>query len=409
MPAGRPTWTSADGRYSASVGAQLQFDVGGYLQDNGRTPDTRTVTRLNTLGTNARRVRIPFTFRLDQFQVTLTPDLGGSPDSSPSLYEASISWSPNRNLAVALGFYKPLDTLNDSMSSNNILFLERPSIVNIATSLSAGSSRAAFGARYSNDRFLVAGYLTGDPYGSQQTAVARPSQTGGVFRAAVRPFYNEDIDVHLGVSTNAAFRIRRTAAGQTLQLRDRPELRIDNNRLVDTGALNASGAYSYGPEFAFRYGPFMLQGEYIRVGVDRDGQGTAQPGLEFQGGYAEASYVIVGRPRAYSTTSAAFGGVRLTPEQRVGNGGFGAWEATARYSVVDLDDRVTRGRSAASTGGVYGGHQRVIGVGMNWYPNENLRLMLNYDNINVDRLNAAGTAQVGQRIQAIAVRAQAAF
>ena len=46
---------------------------------------------------------------------------------------------------------------------------------------------------------------------------------------------------------------------------------------------------------------------------------------------------------------------------------------------------------------------------MNWYPNENLRLMLNYDNISVDRLNAAGTAQVGQRVQAVAVRAQAAF
>lgn len=76
---------------------------------------------------------------------------------------------------------------------------------------------------------------------------------------------------------------------------------------------------------------------------------------------------------------------------------------------MDLDDRVVRGRSAASTGGVFGGYQRVIGVGLNWYPNENFRFMVNYDNIDVDRLNAAGTAQTGQRIQAVAVRAQAAF
>lgn len=409
MPGGRPTWTSADGRYSASVGAQLHFDVGGYFQDNERTPDNRTVTRLNTFGQNVRRARIPFIFRADQFQLTLTPDFGGSPDGSPSLYEGSISWSPSRQLAVGLGIFKPLHTLNDSTSSNNILFLERPAIVNIASSIAAGSSRATFGARYSNDRFLVAGYLTSDTYGSQDAALARPQGTGGVFRAAVRPYYNDDTDVHLGVSTNGAFRIRRTAAGQTLQLRDRPELRIDTNRLIDTGLLNASGAYSYGPEFAFRYGPFMIQGEYIRVGVDRDGPGASQPGLEFHGGYAEASYVIVGQPRAYSTTTASFGGVRLRPEQRVGQGGYGAWEATARYSVVDLDDRVTRGRSASSTGGVYGGYQQVIGVGLNWYPNENFRLMLNYDNINVDRLNAAGTAQVGQNVQAVAVRAQAAF
>ncbi|MBC7800729.1 MAG: hypothetical protein H7Z10_08905 [Gemmatimonadaceae bacterium] len=383
--------------------------MGGYLQDNGRSPDTRTLTRANTLGTNVRRARIPFTFRADQFSVTLTPDFGSSPDGSPSLYEGSINWSPNRQLQVGLGYYKPLHTLNDSTSSNNILFLERPSIVNIASSIAAGSSRAAFGARYANDRFLVAGYLTGDVYGSQTAAVARPQQTGGVFRAAVRPYYNDDIDVHLGVSTNGTFRVRRTAAGQTLQLRDRPEIRIDNNRLVDTGLLNASGAYSYGPEFAFRYGRFMIQGEYIRLGVDREGQATGQPGLEFQGGYAEASYVIVGRPRAYSPTSGAFGSVRLAPEQRLGQGGFGGLEAVARFSVVDLDDRVTRGRSAASTGGVFGGYQQVIGVGLNWYPNENFRFMVNYDNIDVDRLNAAGTAQTGQRIQAIALRAQAAF
>ena len=35
--------------------------------------------------------------------------------------------------------------------------------------------------------------------------------------------------------------------------------------------------------------------------------------------------------------------------------------------------------------------------------------MLDYDIINVDRLNAAGTTQVGQRVQAVALRAQAAF
>ena len=409
LPAGRPTWTSSDGRYSASIGAQLHFDVGGYLQGDEQQPDNRNINRLNTFGTNVRRARIPLTLRADQFQVTINPDFGGSPDGNPSLYEASISWSPNRNTAVGLGIYKPLHTLNDSMSSNNILFLERPAIVNVASSIAAGAARATFGARYSNDRFLVAGYLTGDTYGSQSTALARPQSTGGVFRAAVRPFYNENVDVHLGASTSASFRVRRTAAGQTLQLRDRPELRIDTNRLVDTGLLNASGAYSYGPEFAFRYGPFMIQGEYIRVGVDRNGPGPSQPRVEFQGGYAEASYVIFGRPRAYSTTSAAFGGVRLAPEQRLGNGGYGGLEAVARYSVLDLNDRVTRGRSSASTGGVYGGYQQVVGVGLNWYPNENFRLMVDYDNIKVDRLNAAGTTQIGQNVQAIAVRAQAAF
>ncbi len=35
--------------------------------------------------------------------------------------------------------------------------------------------------------------------------------------------------------------------------------------------------------------------------------------------------------------------------------------------------------------------------------------MLDYDIIDVDRLNPAGATQIGQRIQAVALRAQAAF
>ena len=35
--------------------------------------------------------------------------------------------------------------------------------------------------------------------------------------------------------------------------------------------------------------------------------------------------------------------------------------------------------------------------------------MLDYDIINVDKLNAAGTTQIGQRTQAVALRAQAAL
>lgn len=47
--------------------------------------------------------------------------------------------------------------------------------------------------------------------------------------------------------------------------------------------------------------------------------------------------------------------------------------------------------SSLRTGGV----QDIYAVGMNWSPNDDLRLMLGYDVINVDRLNAAGATQVG--------------
>ncbi len=413
FPNGRPTLASNDGRYSLAVGLQLHYDIGGYFQGN-RTPDTRLVPRLNTFGENLRRARVPFVFKYEDFQVNLTPDFGNSPDGVVRLYEANINYTPIKPLTLTAGYFKPWLTLQDSMSSNDFFFLERPSIVEASRNIVAGDARSSAGARWVGDRYFIASYLTGAPYGSQSTLPAQPQQTGATLRVAGRPVATGDWDVHAGFSASDAFRIQRTSAGQTLTVSDRPELRIDNNTLVSTGALNARSAYTYGPEFALRWRNFLLQGEYITIGVDRTNGGATvrTPGLQFSGGYAEASWVITGEPRRYVNSGAAFGSPH--PAQpftfRDGRfGGFGAFEAVARYSTIDLNDRVTRGRSAASTGGVYGGSQDIYAVGLNWYPNDQFRFMLDYDIINVDRLNAAGTTQAGQRIQAVALRAQAAF
>ena len=410
FPRGRPTITSSDGRLSFAVGLQLHYDMGGYFQGS-RSPDPRSVTRLNTFGENLRRARIPFVFKYDDFQVNVTPDFGGSPDGNPTLYEANFNWNPIKPLVATLGYYKPQLTLQDSMSSNDFLFLERPSIVEIARNIAAGDARAVVGARYATDRYFLAAYLTGASYGSQNPSLAQPQQTGAVARLAGRPLATSDWDVHAGFSASDAFRIQRVASGQTINLQDRPELRIDQNRLITTGALNARSAYEYGPEFGIRWRNFLLQGEYIRIGVDRTNGGGAvrTPGLEFSGGYAEASWVITGEPRKYVATAGAFGSPTPARPFSLKDGGYGAFELVGRYSNVNLDDKVSRGLSAASTGGVFGGKQNVYAVGVNWYPNNFLRFMLDYDFINVDKLSASGTTQVGQRVQAVGFRAQAAF
>ena len=410
FPQGRPTLTSSDGRYSAAVGLQLHYDMGGIFQGN-RNPDTRAINRLNTFGQNLRRARIPFVFKYEDFQVNLTPDFGGSPDGSPTLFEANVNWNPVKPLVATIGYYKPQLTLQDSMSSNDFLFVERPSITEIARNIAAGDARAVVGARWGGERYFLAGYLTGGTYGSQTAALATPQQTGGVLRLAGRPVATADWDVHFGVSASEAFRIQRTAAGQTLNLQDRPEARIDQNRLIGTGALNATSAGEYGPEFGIRWRNFLLQGEYIRINVDRFATAAAPvaPGLNFSGGYVEGSWVITGEPRRYNAASGAFGNPHPERPFSLKTGGYGAFELVGRYSHTDLNSRVTRGVAATVTNGVYGGVQDIYAAGVNWYPDDQLRFMLDYGIINVDRLNAAGTTQVGQRVQSVTLRAQAAF
>ncbi|MCO6414738.1 OprO/OprP family phosphate-selective porin [Siccirubricoccus sp. KC 17139] len=409
MPGGRPTFTSADGRFQASVGGQVQWDIGGAIRGAPGNPNNRGVPDINSFGQNLRRARLPFSFRFDDFTLNVTPDFGGSPDGTPTLYEANFNWNPIRPLTLTLGYFKPYITLYDSISSSDFLMLERPSIVEVARSISAGDSRSSFAVRWAQDRFFAAAALTGDAYGTNSTQTVR-GQTGFVGRIAGRPYVTQDADLHLGVSGSYAFDIRRQSTGQTLQLRDRVELRIDQNRLIDTGSLPIDSAYVVGGEFGARWRNFLLMGEYYQIGLEQSQAGsTPRPDLTVDGGYVEASWVITGEKHGYSAANGAFSRPNPARPFSFAGGGPGAWELAARYSVMDLNDKVTRGRAQTATGGVFGGRQEVIGTSLSWYPTNYLRFVLNWDIVNVDRLNAAGTTQIGQRFHTLALRTQLAF
>ncbi len=69
-------------------------------------------------------------------------------------------------------------------------------------------------------------------------------------------------------------------------------------------------------------------------------------------------------------------------------GGWGALEATARFSTVDLKDAPTKG-----------GHQRVGTVGANWYLSSNLKIQADYETGIVHR------DPTDRHFQAIGIRA----
>jgi phosphate-selective porin OprO/OprP len=81
----------------------------------------------------------------------------------------------------------------------------------------------------------------------------------------------------------------------------------------------------------------------------------------------------------------------------------------ARYSVVDLNDGVTTGTSQSTTGGQYGGKQQTYSVGLNWYPNTNIRFMLDYIHADIDKLGTNGVTPANAHIDVVAARAQFAF
>ena len=75
--------------------------------------------------------------------------------------------------------------------------------------------------------------------------------------------------------------------------------------------------------------------------------------------------------------------MNITPHRNFdpSKGGWGAWELVARYSYINLNN---------SSGGINGGKEDNVTLGLNWYPHTNLRFMFNYIRVNATNSSVEG-------------------
>ncbi|GMW01203.1 MAG: porin [Candidatus Hydrogenedentota bacterium] len=190
--------------------------------------------------------------------------------------------------------------------------------------------------------------------------------------------------LHLGAAYS-----HRNPDGARLPYGTRPESRLalfryadpDGARLPRLFRLQDARADTvdlFGGEAALVLGPFSLQGEYMHSSVDTTFGGT----VDYAGYYAQASYFLTGEHRPYRTDRATFDNPIPNSNFKFKDGehGWGAWEATARYSFVDMND-----------GPVNGGEHASYTLGLNWYLNPNFRITWNYIRNEIDHPLFDGT------------------
>ena len=412
MPDGRPSIASADGRMSFAIGGLWQFDMGGYFQN--LYPNTQFP--LLPTGVNLRRGRLYFVAKYDDWRVNVTPDFGDNPDGNPTLFEANINYTGMKPLTFTVGYTHPFVSLEDATFPGNLLFLERPSIIIIERSVAAGIQRSALGGYAATEDYFASAYLTGPTFGAQKDTLLNNEQLAFVGRAAVRPYHDQDWNLHAEASGQHVFHPNLNTSGvpgvsqQTISLADEPELRIAFDQLVDTGPISASSADVYGGGVGANWRNFLVQGEFYQIGVNQSKlPGVPAPMLTFDGGYVEGSVVLTGEAHPYDIDRAAWGGPHPDHPFSLAEGGIGAWEIAARYSTVDLNSNVVPGVPQSVTGGIYGGKQQIGAIALDWYPNDWIRFMLQFQYVDVNKLNSAGRVQIGQKLETLALRAQAAW
>lgn len=441
MNGARPTITSADGRNTFAPRAIVQFDMADYSEDaeGGATTDFRrgSVGGTGNRETNAardfsdgayfRRARFGFEGTIARdFNYRVMLELGGAGTEGPTrINDAYIAYTGFAPFTLQLGAFSPPANMDDGTSVESSLFIERASGSEISRALGGADGRIGFGVRGTGPRWMSALTLTTR---TVSDAEVFDSQLAAVARAGFLLATSADYNIHAGVSGTYVFEPadQGSAAGAVrtpIRFRDRPEIRVDSTRLIDTGSIDADSAYVAGLEFGANWKSLYFQAENFWYGIERPGNSTLSD-PSFGSYYAQASWVITGESRRYDVASGSFQSPRpFVPF--TASGGLGAWELALRYSHTDLNYHEGLFGTAALADSIRGGEQNIWTLGINWYINPSVRLLFNYLRIDVDRINPAGVGnltpfgaapatppigvQVGQDLDVYALRSQFSF
>lgn len=345
-------------------------------------------------------------------------------EGQPRVAEAWVRYRLSQRYTVTLGAFPQIANLADTLPADSTLFMERPTAADLSRNLGAGDGRVGLMLRRADPRWMTAVSLTGPLIDHAPDFTPRSAV---VFRSTRAVRLTADTRIQLGVSGTRVLQLARTTEesgerGFPIRLRSQPEIKVDDTRLIDTGELAAEHAGVIGLEFAAQRRNLLLQGEIFRFAINR----KAAPGIDdphFTGFYVEGSWVLTGERRRFDTSRGAFNFPK--PNRPIDSRGWGAWEAVARYSVMDLNYREGQEGQLAPMDGVRGGEQRILALGLEWYPRQRFRVMFNYLNVRVDRLNPASVfdpqpfgappltppigVQIGQDLNIFAIRGRYGF
>ncbi len=391
-----PTYADPAGQFSFKVRGVVDVDYAGFNERAGGYDYNS--------GTAFRRARLGF--EGDAFKVfkwRLEADFAGN---VVALQDAYVQYVGIKPLTITLGQHKTPFGLESNNSDNYNTFLER-GLFNAAAGDVGGERRIGLSAAYIRDNFtLTAGVFgenesIGRAANSTATAVVTnngrpisdtntPDEGWGVNgRVTWEPINDTGKIVHVGAAAYWRTGLRDATAGDVVRLSNRPNIRVDNGRLVDTGNIpNVDSAAYLGAEAAVVYGPFSLVGEYGRLELDRTGV-LSDP--SFDGFYVYGSWFLTGETRAFRNGNFD----RVKPRSNFDSkGGWGAWEVALRYDRADFSETPVAAR--------LGNKGDSLTLGLNWYLNPNTKLQLNYIRFEGDNtpLDPVGTRTKGDALGA---------
>ena len=313
------------------LGGRIHYDVARYNDDVTLLEDEQ----------DFRRARLILRAGYDDWQLRADYDVG-LVDGWRNLYLRYGGW---KRVRVTAGNQVAPFSLDELSSSNDLAFMERSLASALSPAMLTGLSIRTWGKNWT---------ATAGVFGDELSDLDRRTADGisVVGRFTYAPIRKRGQVLHFGI----AHEYRSIDSNADIRIRARPESRLTDVRLVDTGPLTGIDSLSTtGLELMGILDSVRLQTEYMRMSLD-----GGPVDADFSGGYVQASWLVTGERYRYSRS-------RGVPTAVRPRGDWGAWELSLRYSMLDLEDGI-----------VAGGEQTQVTAAVSLYLNEYLRTSLNY-------------------------------
>ena len=341
-----PKIESLDGKFSFQPFGRIHLD--NVVVDDGIADHADN--------SNFRRARIGFKGKFaDDFLYKVEFDFA---KEAVAFKDVSLTYTGFEFADIKAGNFKPALGLEEHTSSNYIQFMERSAPSNafardeeIGLAMLAGDEDWSF----------AIGAFRGD---AGDTSTADDEGYSVDARATFAPIAEAGRVIHTGLA------VSHRGGSDTAKFSAKPT-GIDTNS-VATGTITTVDSVSVvGVELATVFDSFSAQGEYFSANVRRDGASNPS----FDGWVVQMAYLLTGESRPYSSDIGNFKRVKPKTPFSLSGGGIGAWELLARFENLDLSD---------AGAGITGGELNNTTLGLNWYINNNTRLMFNYINVDTD-------------------------
>jgi len=401
---GRPQFASSDGNFKFNIQARAQTDYANYFGlPHG--------LQLNN-GFNQRRAYIGLDgFFYQDWEGFLEADFGSGTGNENKttgyLRTARLTYSGKNaglgNLAFDIGYMEINSDFERAMGSTNTFLMERSSPEQIAANVAAADRRAAVGVRDYGERWFGDLYYTGARTGQGNTdgvttANIKNEQSAMTGRVSFLPWIDDDSLIHVGVNGQYVFSPNESAPNlspprRTIGLSFQPGLNVDSTAFINTTGNNAGGTLPVnsgaviGGELGAEWRNVAVFGQWYHYLLDvgpLPASFGSNPTATFDGFDVNFSYVLTGESRGYDRSVGSFGAVKPTHPFNPSTGDWGAWELVARFEQTNLNDR-------AGALLVEGGRQTLYELGVSWYPNSNLRFILEYLYADIRRAAIVGS------------------